>query len=179
MALAALVFASVAALAAAQVAQQAQSSAVPAPALPASARPVPPSPAPSTALGYRARGEERRFAGDWYGAIDDFQAALRLNPSYGDALGGLAECYYQLGEYDQALQYVLKAEVFRKGDNALVDLEGFIRLALSDVAGARKRFEAVLLPAPNDLDARFGLALIDLAEGRRTEAKPVSRTASV
>ncbi len=171
MALAALVFASVAALAAAQVAQQAQSSAVPAPALPASARPVPPSPAPSTALGYRARGEERRFAGDWYGAIDDFQAALRLNPSYGDALGGLAECYYQLGEYDQALQYVLKAEVFRKGDNALVDLEGFIRLALSDVAGARKRFEAVLLPAPNDLDARFGLALIDLAEGRRTEAK--------
>lgn len=170
MALAALAFACVASLAVAQ-ASQALSPAVPVPASPTSVRPAPAPPAPTTALGYRARGEERSFAGDWYGAIDDFQAALRLNPSYGDALGGLAECYYQLGEYDQALQFVLKAEVFRKGDNTLVDLEAFIRLALSDVPGARKRFEAVLGPAPNDLDARFGLALIDLAEGRRTEAK--------
>jgi tetratricopeptide (TPR) repeat protein len=118
-----------------------------------------------------AAAESKRFSEDWYGAIEDYLAAVAKNPSYSEALVGLAECYYALEEYDQALSYVKKAAPLRRGDSALQDLEGFVRIGLSDLAGARNLFTAVQASKPNDLDARFGLALLDLASGRKTEAK--------
>ena len=66
-----------------------------------------------------AERREARFSEDWYSAIDDYLAAIAMNPSYGEAYEGLAECYYELGEYDQALSYVAKAAPFLKGDAAL------------------------------------------------------------
>ncbi len=126
---------------------------------------------PTTAPDFVSRAVTRAFSEDWYGAIDDYMAALRINPSYGDAMVGLANCYYQLGEYDQALAYGRRAEPFRRGDRALIDLEGFIQAGLGDVASARASFNSALAMAPNDLDARFGLALLDLAEGKKTEAR--------
>ena len=130
-----------------------------------------PASLPGTAPGYLSSASTKAFSEDWYGAIDDYLAALRLNPSYSDAMLGLAECYYELGEYEQALAYATRAAPFRKGDRSLLDLEGFIRAGLGDLSTARSRFQAVLSSAPNDLDARFGLALLDLAEGKKTEAK--------
>lgn len=118
-----------------------------------------------------ADAERLRFSEDWYPAIDDYLAALALNPSYGEAYSGLAECYYELGEYDQALSYVAKAAPLRRGDTGLADLEGFVRIGLGDLAGARKSFNAVAAVLPNDLDARFGLSLLDLSAGKKTEAR--------
>lgn len=118
-----------------------------------------------------AHAEILRFSEDWYAAIDDYLAAVAKNPSYGEAYSGLAECYYGLGEYDQALSYVAKAAPFRKGDSGLADLEGFVRTGLGDIVGARKAFTSVLTALPNDLDARFGLSLLDLSAGKKTEAR--------
>ena len=118
-----------------------------------------------------AGGDQSRFAEDWYSAIDDYVAALALNPSYAQAYEGLAECYYELGEYDQALSYVQKATPFLKGDASLADLEGFVRVGLGDLDGARRAFAAVSARLPNDLDARFGLSLLDLAAGKKTDAR--------
>jgi tetratricopeptide (TPR) repeat protein len=118
-----------------------------------------------------AEAERLRFAEEWYPAIESYLAAAAKNPSYGEAYAGLADCYYELGEYDQALSYVKKAAPFRKSDAALADLEGFIRTGLGDLAGARAAFESVAAALPNDLDARFGLSLLDLAAGRKTEAR--------
>ena len=118
-----------------------------------------------------AGGDQARFAEDWYSAIDDYVAALALNPSYAQAYEGLAECYYELGEYDQALSYVQKAAPFLKGDASLADLEGFVRVGLGDLDGARQAFAAVSARLPNDLDARFGLSLLDLAAGKKTDAR--------
>jgi tetratricopeptide (TPR) repeat protein len=118
-----------------------------------------------------AEAEGLRFAEEWYPAIESYLAAAAKNPSYGEAYVGLASCYYEIGEYDQALSYVRKAAPFRKGDAALTDLEGFIRTALGDLAGARAAFDSVAAALPNDLDARFGLCLLDLAAGRKTEAR--------
>ena len=50
-----------------------------------------------------AEADKLRFSEDWYPAIDDYLAALAKNPYFGEAYSGLAECYYQLGEYDPAL----------------------------------------------------------------------------
>jgi tetratricopeptide (TPR) repeat protein len=118
-----------------------------------------------------AQAERLRFSEDWYGAIDDYLAALGRNPSYGEAYEGLAECYYELGEYDQSLSYVRKAAPFRKGDRALVNLEGFVRIGLGDLAGARAAFSSVVSALPNDLDARFGLSLLDLSAGKKSSAR--------
>jgi tetratricopeptide (TPR) repeat protein len=118
-----------------------------------------------------AAAEKLRFSEDWYPAIDAYLAAAARNPSFGEAYTGLAECYYELGEYDQALSYVAKAAPFRKGDPALANLEGFVRIGLGDLAGARKAFASVAASLPNDLDARFGLSLLDLSAGKKSEAR--------
>ncbi len=118
-----------------------------------------------------ADAERLRFSEDWYPAIDDYLAAVALNPSYGEAYSGLAECYYELGEYDQALSYIAKAAPFRKGDSGLANLEGFVRVGLGDLGGARKAFSSVAAALPNDLDARFGLSLLDLSAGKKSEAR--------
>ncbi|HUW42235.1 MAG TPA: tetratricopeptide repeat protein [Rectinemataceae bacterium] len=123
------------------------------------------------ARGIFAQAEDLRFSGDWYGAIEGYLAALERNPSYGEALYGLAECYYELEQYDQALSYARRAAPFLRGDSRLADLEGFIDVGLADLAGARASFQAVLALRPNDLDARFGMALLDLAAGKKTEAR--------
>jgi tetratricopeptide (TPR) repeat protein len=118
-----------------------------------------------------AAAEALRFSEDWYPAIDDYLAAVAKNPSYGAAYEGLAECYYELGEYDQSLSYVRKAAPFMKGDTGLANLEGFVRIGLGDLSGARKAFAAVADYLPNDLDARFGLSLLDLSAGKKTAAR--------
>jgi tetratricopeptide (TPR) repeat protein len=118
-----------------------------------------------------AEGERLRFSEDWYPAIDAYLGAIAKNPSYGEAYSGLAECYYELGEYDQALSYVAKASPFRKGDAGLANLEGFVRIGLGDLDGARKAFSSVSAALPNDLDARFGLSLLDLSAGKKTQAR--------
>lgn len=118
-----------------------------------------------------ASAEALRFSEDWYPAIDDYLAAVEKNPSYGAAYEGLAECYYELGEYDQSLSYVRKAAPFLKGDTGLVNLEGFVRIGLGDLAGARNAFSSVAQALPNDLDARFGLSLLELSAGRKTAAR--------
>lgn len=118
-----------------------------------------------------AQAEEKRFAEDWYGAVEDYLAAVSKNPSYAEALEGLAECYYEVGEYDEALTYAKKTAPYKRGDASIQNLEGFIRIGLSDLAGARKLFAGVAATRPNDLDARFGLALLDLAAGKKTEAR--------
>ena len=118
-----------------------------------------------------ARADALRFAEEWYGAIEAYLVVVSINPSYGEAYRGLAECYYELEEYDQALSYAKKAAPFLSGDAALADLEAFIRIGLGDTKSARALFEAVIARLPNDLDARFGLALLDLASGKKSEAR--------
>jgi tetratricopeptide (TPR) repeat protein len=126
---------------------------------------------PGDARALLASAERLRFSEDWYPAIDDYLAAAAKNPSYGAAYSGLAECYYELGEYDQALSYVRKAAPFQKGDAGLANLEGFVRIGLGDLAGARKAFASVAAYLPNDLDARFGLSLLDLSAGKKSAAR--------
>jgi tetratricopeptide (TPR) repeat protein len=124
-----------------------------------------------TAASWKAEGDVKSIEGDWYAAIECYLEAVAVNPNYYEALYALAECYYELGEYDQALTYVERAVKQRAGEPEPKDLEGFIRLALGQADAARAIFKAVIAAWPNDADARFGLALLDVADGRVSDAR--------
>ena len=107
---------------------------------------------------------------DWYGAIESYQEALRENPSYNVVYQGLAECFYALGEYEKALDQVIKAESYKKNDPVLLDLHAFIYIGLGKLPEANQIFSKVLATWPNDISARFGMAEIDICSGKISAA---------
>ncbi len=115
-------------------------------------------------------GKAYQDAENWYRAIESYQEALRDNPSFNKAYQGLAESFYALGEYDQALDFTAKAESYRKNDPVLLDLRGFILIGLGRLDEASKAFNGVLSAWPNDIEARFGLAEIDVCAGKVSAA---------
>jgi tetratricopeptide (TPR) repeat protein len=107
---------------------------------------------------------------DWLGAVEKHLEALRANPAYADPMLALAECYYELGEYDRALSWAKTAEPLRRGSAPLLAREGFILSAQGKITEAQKAFDGVLALEPNNVEARFGLALLDLARGKAASA---------
>lgn len=115
-------------------------------------------------------GLQAQAAGDWTSAVERYRAALAANPAYVEAATGLAETLLALEAWDEAATWAARARQLDRTNPSLVALEGRIRLGAGDVAGARAAFNAVLSTRPNDLEARFGLAEADVAEGRTRSA---------
>lgn len=115
-------------------------------------------------------GKSAQDQEDWYGAIESYQESLRENPSYNLAYRGLAESFYALGEYEQALDQVTKAESYKKNDPELLDLRGFTQIGLGKLDAASATFKQVLTTWPNDVSARFGIAEIDICSGKISAA---------
>jgi tetratricopeptide (TPR) repeat protein len=116
------------------------------------------------------QGREAQMQSATLRAIELYRAALRANPDYSQPMIGLAECFFALEEYEEALQYVLQAEKFEQDNIELWLLEGRIRIGLNQLDQARALFQKVLGEETNNLDARFGLAELDLARGQRANA---------
>jgi tetratricopeptide (TPR) repeat protein len=110
-------------------------------------------------------------SGDAYRAADAFMEALAINPAYADAWGALAQCQYDLGEYGRAINHISEAYKFGPRTPSLLTLEGFSAIGLGRLDDARTLFEEALSRLPNDRDARFGLALLDLRGGRPVDAR--------
>jgi tetratricopeptide (TPR) repeat protein len=119
---------------------------------------------------YRS-GMELLARGETYRAIDAFMAAVAANPSYAAAWAGLAESHYELGEFDRAIVYVKEAARFGPQTPAILNLQAFSLVGVGKVDESRELFERVLQSLPNDRDARFGLALLDVRRGRPTDAR--------
>ena len=122
-------------------------------------------------------GQKAQLKGNWYEAIEYYKSALIENPSYNAVYQGLAECFYELGEYDQALDYVKSALRYKTNSPELKNLHGFILIGLKDLSGAKLQFEQVLASAPNDVDARFGLAEIEVMSGKLIAATELYKAA--
>jgi tetratricopeptide (TPR) repeat protein len=103
-------------------------------------------------------------------AVELYRAALIENPAYDKPLIGLAESFFALEEYEEALEYLEEAQKYDRGNLDLIVLEGRIAIALNQPARARSLFESVLEKEPNNLEARFGLAELDIAQGRTRNA---------
>lgn len=123
------------------------------------------------------QGLEKQRSEDWYGASELFQEALDVNPSYGDAWFHLAQCAYELEDYELAVTYAENAEKYARNDTSVQNLRGMAYISLGRLDQARTVFQDVLDRFPNDVDARFGLAELDLFDGRLSSAEQIYKDA--
>lgn len=107
----------------------------------------------------------------WYTASQYFIEVVNSNPAFSDAWFRLADCSYHLGEFDLAFQYLESAEKYEKNKSEIKNLKGMILLALGRTEDARQIFNEVLKQYPNDIDAHFGLAEIELYDGKFSGAE--------
>jgi len=123
-----------------------------------------------SAIQYFSKGQKAQLKGNLDSAIELYRSALAINPNYYEPIKGLAESFFLLNEYDEALRYVEVAEKYRKNDTDLMNLKGRILIGLGKLDRARTIFNEILSIRPNDRDARYGLAELDLAEGKKRAA---------
>ena len=114
----------------------------------------------------------RTFMGaeDWYSAAESFIECLRLNPAHAEATAALAECYYELGEFDEALVWVRKARALARGSSSLANLEASTLIALGRLDDASAVIKGVLDREPYNKEALFAAAELDIARGRAGDA---------
>ncbi len=108
---------------------------------------------------------------NWYTASQYYIEVVNSNPAFSDAWFRLADCSYHLGEFDLAFQYLESAEKYEKNKPEIKNLKGMILLALGRTEEARQIFNEVLKKYPNDIDAHFGLAEIELYDGKFSGAE--------
>jgi tetratricopeptide (TPR) repeat protein len=107
---------------------------------------------------------------DWYAASEALMECLRLSPSYAEANAALAECYYELGEFGQALSWVRKARIFARGDMGLANLEASTLTALGRLDAAQAVVDEILVREPYNREALFAAGELDLARGQSARA---------
>ena len=114
---------------------------------------------------YKA-GQEQQQLKNWYEAVEFYLEATRINPSYGDAYFALSQCSCEMGEYQLALTYLDMASKYIRNRPELLNLRGFIYISLGMIQEAKGQFEEVIKTFPNNVEARFGLAELEILDGR-------------
>ncbi|HOX92513.1 MAG TPA: tetratricopeptide repeat protein, partial [Spirochaetales bacterium] len=90
--------------------------------------------------------------GEIYRAVDALMAATAANPAYADAWAALAQCHYELREYERSLEFLAQAVRYGPRTNEIMDLEGFCYLAVGRLDDARASFSAAIAKLPGDRD---------------------------
>lgn len=122
-------------------------------------------------------GERALAAGELYEAIDHFKESLSQNPDYGKPLHGLAEAYFKLGEYEQALIYIRRARRFARNDINIAALEGRIYTGIGRYDEAEELFSKLIELQPYNREALFGMAELHVARGNLENALSTYRSA--
>ena len=116
------------------------------------------------------QGRSSMVSENWYAAAESFIECLRLSPAHADATAALAECYYELGEFDQSLVWVRKARTLSRSNTSLANLEAFALIALGRLDEASLIISEVLGKEPYNREALFAAAELDIARGRAGDA---------
>jgi len=98
----------------------------------------------------------------------DVQAALekaRSDPKNFDAQVKAAELYYQIQRYDQAIEYLLKANQIQPTDYRTVVLLGMVNLDAGHFETAEKWYKAAMKMKSDDAMVLSGLAASTLQRG--------------
>ncbi|MDR1859110.1 MAG: tetratricopeptide repeat protein [Treponema sp.] len=125
-----------------------------------------------TAEAARLYERARNFmaAEQWYSAAEALLDCLRLNSAHAEGTAALAECYYELGEFDEALSWVRKARVLARANTSVANLEAFTLIALGQLDAAASVISDVLAREPYNREALFAAGGLDIARGRAAEA---------
>jgi tetratricopeptide (TPR) repeat protein len=107
---------------------------------------------------------------DWYSAIESFFECVRLNPAHAEGTAALGECYYELAEFDEALNWVRKARLLARANMSIANLEVSILIALGHLDAAASLLAEILAREPYNREALFAAGELDIARNRPTEA---------
>jgi tetratricopeptide (TPR) repeat protein len=107
---------------------------------------------------------------DWYSAVEAFLECLRLNPAHAEGTAAIAECYYELAEFDEALNWVRKARLLARTNMSVANLEVFTLIALGHLDAASALVSEVLAREPYNREALFAAGELDIARNRPSEA---------
>ena len=117
-----------------------------------------------------SQGRQAQQASDNFKAIELYKSALQMNPAYVEPMIGLAETYFALGDYQEALSFATAAQQYDQSNMSILDLEGRALIGLGDFTRAKSLFDQVLASQPNNMGAQFGLAEIKVATGEPLSA---------
>jgi tetratricopeptide (TPR) repeat protein len=123
-----------------------------------------------TAAGYYERGKNQMADEDWYSAVESFLECLRLNPAHAEATASIAECYYELAEFDEALNWVRKARQLARANMTVANLEVFTLIALGQLDTASALVNEILAREPYNRETLFAAGELDIARNRPSEA---------
>jgi tetratricopeptide (TPR) repeat protein len=119
---------------------------------------------------YYERGRSFMSLEDWYAAAEAFIECVHLNPAHAEGTFALAECYYEMGVFDQALTWVRKARSLARANMAVANLEAFTLTALGRLDAAAAVISDVLAREPYNREALFAAGELDIARGHSAEA---------
>jgi len=128
------------------------------------------SQSPPTAAAYYERGKFYMADENWYSAVESFLECLRLNPAHAEGTAALAECYYELAEFDEALNWVRKAKQLARTNMSVANLEVFTLIALGQLDSASALVSEILAKEPYNREALFAAGELDIARNRPSEA---------
>ena len=104
----------------------------------------------------------------------DLQAAIskaRSEPSNFDAQMKAAELYYKIQRYDQAIEYLLKANQLQPGSFEAIVALGQVNLDAGNFEQAEKWYKTAALKKPDDLRLLASIAYTQLQKGDASEAE--------
>ncbi|WP_461247703.1 tetratricopeptide repeat protein, partial [Treponema sp. R6D11] len=107
---------------------------------------------------------------NWYPAIETLMDCVRLNPAHAEGTSALAECYYELSEFEQALNWVRKARLLARSNLSVANLEVFTLIALGRLDEATTLVNEILIKEPYNREALFAAGELDIARNRPSEA---------
>lgn len=123
-----------------------------------------------TAVELYTEGSRALNREEYYAAIELFTAALERNRNYLEPIIGMAEAYFALSEYEEALKHIERARKLDKSDMSLAVIEGRIRLGSGQFTESEMIFKSILEVEPHNIDAQFGLAELAIAFGKPASA---------
>jgi tetratricopeptide (TPR) repeat protein len=123
-----------------------------------------------TAAVYYERGKSQMADENWYSAVESFLECIRSNPAHAEATASIAECYYELAEFDEALNWVRKAKQLARTNMTVSNLEVFTLIALGQLDAADALVKEILAKEPYNRETLFAAGELDIARNRPSEA---------
>jgi len=118
-----------------------------------------------------AAATEARVSGDTQMAADIYSAVLEQTPDSAEAAAGLADLLFEGGDVETARAVLGRVPADKQDNPAVAAVRAKMKLAEDAAAlGNPAEFEARLAKNPDDHEARFDLAVIQNAQGKRAEA---------